>query len=1513
MKRHRLVRLCRSHLSRFAALRATGRWFCQWVLLCALCLAGWGSGGPQPANAQTQPASNSDIAAAQLRLTTELQQQLSSAGENESIRVIVLMQAQADLSSFAAAISSAMSAGNGQSKATRQNLRRQMQTSLQTTASESQRAVLDSLQSALRLSQASDVRSFWLVNAIALRANPAIIRSLAARPDVAHIQLDPWRRWINDAGSTPKSITTTLAASTEITTVRSYTDTFIEPDAISINIPNDDGLYGIQRIRADQVWRGLGFTGEGIVVANIDSGVDWQHPMLHANYRGLRTDGSVDHLHNWFDATPEGATVPYDQGGHGTHTMGTIAAQDGIGVAPGAKWIAAKGLTGEGSGLLSWLLAAMQWMYAPGGDTAYAPDIINNSWGSSGTGTDYAFEQVLETIRSAGILNVWANGNNGPAAKTTNWPARLAGSFSVGASDADDEIAYFSSRGPGDNGLIRPIVSAPGVRVESTYAGGNYARYSGTSMATPHVVGTAALLMQANPSLTIDQTIYALTSTVKALSTTVPNNESGYGRIDAYNAVLSVMSTGVITGQVLEGGQPISGALVLAYDHERVLQSLTDAIGRYTIRAPFGFYTATASAFGFASGSAGPRLVITNTVVPFNFTLTELPSGVVRGKVRNAETGEVVTATVTALNTPKFSLSNNSCPPCRYSLDLPSGTYVIQARAVGYQVQTQTVTVGNDVLIDLDFNLPPTQRIAIMDTGASYYGSQAQYYFDVLDSLHLAYDYYRIKHTPADVPKLAQFYDYDTVIWTSPKDSPGVVGAGNVISDYLAAGGNMLLSGAGVGFFDGGGTVVRPYFNKFNAVLRGVDLPSRVISGTNGPLSSKVITITGGDGANNQTQIDSMLLRNADFGTTVGIYPDSFDSQLATGRIGAGTYTSLCTPYHAAFYNFGIEAIDNFADRVGVISRTLDAFVTPRPRYGVELRSRDISFSGVGIATPGEIITHVLRVRHTGEAGAAETFTLTLQGNQWPTKMSATQVTLAPCESTLITLTTQIPLTATADTIDPIQVSANSSHANDVLTFFNKTPAHILLVDDDLFFDVEQAFIDSLKANGNTSIDRYSTYFDPNPPSVLLQSSPPITLMKQYPIVVWFNGYNWFDPINPADQTVQRQYLDQGGRLFFSSQDALQYTQGNWFDQTYLGVGLIDYGDVITQITGAPDTGLGRDFGPAPLSPFPYLWNLSTAIQPVSDTLVMLRNDSGQPAGLVHSDVSVSKLWKTAFMPFAVEVLTDTARADLMNRVVGWLSPLGQSSFTAEASHARSGETISLTLRLHLDEAFGNTGARTVAISLPLASGLSLVTSPLSDSTASNAGTWRGVLHDGETLTWPLLVRVSDGLPSGTLLTATVRVLIEEQQLHFTRDLVVRVNQPTLSSSLNIDPATPKWNSTVTATLRITNTGAVDAPLAKLDSIIPTGMMLLTNTVQVTGPGAVLPITLTNRFAWQGALAAGASATLTYQIAVPPLMRGMPATFYHAALLNDGWSNVGQAEVWIAPYTARYPFPIVMR
>jgi subtilisin family serine protease len=130
------------------------------------------------------------------------------------------------------------------------------------------------------------------------------------------------------------------------------------------------------------VWAVLNISGTGVVAANMDTGVDWQHPALRGSYRGYNPKGLPNHLYNWFDATNEQAQYPYDGYGHGTHTMGTLAGTGGIGVAPGARWIAARIFDSQGYAYDSWIHAGFQWILAPGGDPAQAPD-AEQPWGSS--------------------------------------------------------------------------------------------------------------------------------------------------------------------------------------------------------------------------------------------------------------------------------------------------------------------------------------------------------------------------------------------------------------------------------------------------------------------------------------------------------------------------------------------------------------------------------------------------------------------------------------------------------------------------------------------------------------------------------------------------------------------------------------------------------------------------------------------------------------------------------------------------------------------------------------------------------------------------------------------------------------------------------------------------------------------------------------------------------------------------------------------------------------------------
>jgi bacillopeptidase F len=322
--------------------------------------------------------------------------------------------------------------------------------------------------------------------------------------------------------------------------------------------------WNLSLIRAPEVWTTLGISGTGAVVAGMDTGVDWLHPALQANYRGYNPHGPANHRGNWYDPVT-GSLYPIDDHGHGTHTLGTAVGRDGIGVAPGARWIGVKVLDRYGYGYDSWIHAGFQWLLAPDGDPSLAPDVVNCSWGDE-NGASTEFQADLRALRAAGIFVVFANGNSGPGPGTVISPASLPEAFAVGAGDSEDRVANFSSRGPSPWGEVRPHVVAPGVSVLSALPGGIYGTMSGTSMATPHVAGLVALLRAVSPTVTITDVARIITATAVPLSTTVPNNDSGWGRVDAFAAVALLMNAGMVQGTVTpRGGRgPHPGATVSA-------------------------------------------------------------------------------------------------------------------------------------------------------------------------------------------------------------------------------------------------------------------------------------------------------------------------------------------------------------------------------------------------------------------------------------------------------------------------------------------------------------------------------------------------------------------------------------------------------------------------------------------------------------------------------------------------------------------------------------------------------------------------------------------------------------------------------------------------------------------------------------------------------------------------------------------------------------------------------------
>ncbi|MFI6509303.1 S8 family serine peptidase [Streptosporangium sp. NPDC050855] len=540
----------------------------------------------------------------------------------------------------------------------------------------------------LLTAESADFTPFWIANAIRVTGGSKLAEEIAKRPEVDRIE--PGR-----VAALPKPLPGRQTA---------------RVDAVEWNI---------DRVNAPGVWSDLGVRGEGIVVANIDSGVQFDHPALAARYRGKKADGTVDHAHNWFD--PAGicaGTAPCDNNDHGTHTMGTMVGGGdgdggGIGVAPGATWIAAKGCETNTCSDAS-LLAAGQWVLAPtdlNGDDPrpdLAPHIVNNSWG--GSGFDPWYRETVEAWVAAGIFPVFSNGNLTNAGCTSSGsPGQYVSSYSAGAFDVNNAIATFSTRGSGEGGEIKPNLAAPGVDVRSSVAGGGYDVFSGTSMAAPHLAATVALMWSASPGLLgdvaatrelLDRTAIDVDDT-RCGGTAADNNVWGEGRLDAFAAVQAAPdgAVGTLAGTVTTGGSPVAGAAVAVTGPlNRGVATAQD--GTYTLpRLPEGDYRLTVERFGYEDATATVTVVADRTVTR-DVSLTALPSGTVSGTVTSSGTPEQG-VTVTAVGTAVTGVTDAAG---RYRLTLPDGDHELRftPRSRCADALTVPVTVNGDLTRDAD-------------------------------------------------------------------------------------------------------------------------------------------------------------------------------------------------------------------------------------------------------------------------------------------------------------------------------------------------------------------------------------------------------------------------------------------------------------------------------------------------------------------------------------------------------------------------------------------------------------------------------------------------------------------------------------------------------------------------------------------------------------------------------------------------------------------------------------------
>ncbi|OQY29267.1 MAG: hypothetical protein B6244_04600 [Candidatus Cloacimonetes bacterium 4572_55] len=444
-----------------------------------------------------------------------------------------------------------------------------------------------------QLGDVASYQSMWIGNYVILTAKPEIISRVAAREDVEKVYYDAPLSLIRPIRSTDSE----------------------PPESRSVE-------SGLREINAHLLWQ-EGITGQGRLVSNFDTGVDGSHPALSQKWRG---NNGAPPAFCWFDPA-NGTSSPQDFGQHGTHTMGTIlgssaATGDTVGVAFGAQWIAVAGV--DYGDIISDGIQAFQWIADPDGNPETmndVPDVINNSWGlpPSGSYPDCydGFNDVIDGAEAAGVVVIFAAGNEGPSPSTLRSPGNRIASdvsvFSVGALQPGSvQIAGFSSRGPTQCSLspgqpdslrIKPEIAARGDDVRSTVPGGGYeGGWSGTSMAAPHVAGAVALLRQISPNASPEEIKRALIESAVDLGTTGNDNTYGYGRIDVYAA--SQLLGGHVEGYAtLEGSEDHGGVKIWStLEESRPAISETDGYYKLTGLGE-GTHSLTARHIGYYDSS----------------------------------------------------------------------------------------------------------------------------------------------------------------------------------------------------------------------------------------------------------------------------------------------------------------------------------------------------------------------------------------------------------------------------------------------------------------------------------------------------------------------------------------------------------------------------------------------------------------------------------------------------------------------------------------------------------------------------------------------------------------------------------------------------------------------------------------------------------------------------------------------------------------------------------------------
>ncbi|MDX1615254.1 MAG: S8 family serine peptidase [Candidatus Promineifilaceae bacterium] len=1353
------------------------------------------------------------------RLGPALTQALAESTPDDPLRVLIYLDQQPELP-----------------RASRQagtvEARQALVNDLQLAAAASQVDLLQTLKSLSDRGQASQIRPLWIVNAVSVRIQGESLSALAHRSDVAAIRLDQSRQYVEE------NKVTKVAQPSEAT-------------------------WGVAQVRAIHTWNGLGVTGEGVTIAIMDTGADWRHPALKANYRGVAEAGGVSHAGHWFDAV-EQTPAPIDPHGHGTHVTGTTVGMNGIGVAPGAQWIAVRMLDRYGFGYTSDILLAFQWLLAPNGDVSLSPDIVNGSW--SGAPQYAEFKPAIAALRAAGIIPVFAAGNSGPEQGSVGSPAAYDETVAIGASDDKDEAAWFSARGPSlwAEG-VKPDFVAPGTAVLSSLPGDEYGRLNGTSMAAPHASGILALLKAADPQATTAELLDYLRQTAHPIGNPVPNNDTGWGRLDAYAAVAKRVAVATLNVSVSTEDRPLAGATVIVtMEGGQPLSFTTDADGQAVAFLRPGSYLLAVQAYGFARSEVSLDDMAGGQSQAVAVRLERLPHGVVQGVVQSADRLDLLRATIDVSGTPVVA---TSAADGAYRLELPAGDYQLLASLTGYRLETRTVTVTADETVEADFVLTTGPRILLVDSGAWLYQSQAPYYAQALADTGYSHDSWPIDDPYTAVPTGSDLEEYEAVIWSAPYDAPSVVGAAISLADYLDQGGHLLVSGQDVAYYES----LVGFSLWWYEQLRGrfveekfADLRISGVSDTS--FADLSFELNGAASANNQSHPDAVAPQRRSLTQPILRFPD--------GQ-GAGLQSGLCQPFRLVQLGFGLEGVNGTDARRQLVERTFAYFDTPRQPSGLLFQPDSLA----ALTAADSTVSFDLRLVHTGEI-ITDTLSFSVQNTPWDVELSKTEVTMGPCTATELNVTVPVPADAPPDTRQTFTIEAVSANFPDQhwsLPVQIKTPGRMLLVDDDRWYDQQAVYRAALDAGGYP-YDVWDTSQAPGD-----GGSPPGELLNAYETVIWYTGADWFQPVTTAESERLRDYLAQGGRLLLSSQDYLDYHLTGELTRDYFGIEAFE-----------PSVELSGVVAPEPVGPFAELDQLLPlgyeAYQRSSDALlidkeaqVALRYDGGQAAAAANRGLN----WSTLFLAFPLELLSPEQQGAVIDQALDWLGELGNTSFTVDnALVPKSGgrdsvRTFTLTLSNH-----SLANSHQIEVSNVVPEGLTVlrnsVTGGASFDQRASEISWSGQVPARSTHTISYRARVAPNASTNQPLLNEATVTFDDGWQSLKRRAAVWLETPDLRpSTLSVTPGPLQLGDTVELRAVLRNVGATAETVRlhlRLPSILdPEATVVEAESGSISLNGGVLN--------WIGGLARDRETTI--RVRAPVTYLGPDRIVPVAAVVDD--------------------------